>query len=389
MNFSSIPPVVTIAPANKTEANAAPTAEGLEPGNAVVKLMGVAAQIGEFQEVWWALPGDAFTVDVGGNIYPDLRKAFFRLDTPGARLINRGGAYSCDWTDAHDLLRQKRWLRVDPILRDLGVCPDGLLSASQWKHPAEHAKVAEALCSPKALASIAQLNGVEWSESAAVAMPYRLGNVIAPALEKILRQSEKHRAQSNLEKNAARWQEALRGANAILQGDAVDPEPFAPPEQMWFKVEGLESLPDTYENRLFARAVTEMGWPRETVESITGYPASMENIGDLEFLSRHPHGQDFKAEVGEPTFTSPSFGELRDTRENRLAAKCRDIMGWPYEEMTGKSVEQLNLMAQRKYVPPAPVEDTNPEPEAVAAPVESSETPKHPRGRRPAAPQEG
>lgn len=232
MNFSSIPPVVTIPGLSPSEANSAPAADDLQPGTSIVRLMGIAAIIGEAREIWWALPGDAFTVSAEGGVYPDLREAVFRLDTPGARLINRGGVYSCDWSDAHDIIRQKRWLRVDPILKACGVCPSGLLSPAQWKYPAEHMKVADALCSPEALAEIAKLNGVEYSEGATAAMPYKLANALQPALDKVVRISDKHRAQSALDKNVARWQEALRGANVILHGDRPEPAVEVVPEEV-------------------------------------------------------------------------------------------------------------------------------------------------------------
>lgn len=38
-------------------------------------------------------------------------------------------------------------------------------------------------------------------------------------------------------------------------------------------------------------------------------------------------------------FTSPSFGQLADVEENRLAAKARDEMGWPLNIMSGATKE--------------------------------------------------
>jgi hypothetical protein len=41
-------------------------------------------------------------------------------------------------------------------------------------------------------------------------------------------------------------------------------------------------------------------------------------------------------------FVSPSFGQLDDVEENRLAAKARDEMGWPFNLMSGADKDHIS-----------------------------------------------
>lgn len=227
MNYRTIPPIQVIAGLPFDEANQAPTGKGLRPGTAVTRMMGEAAEVGEAHEVWWAASKAAFAVDIDGKIYPELQLIRMRLDTPGAKPIRKhvrgpdGNVFvqlvGMDWSEAHDVLQQKGWLRIDPVLKEFGITPDGLLTQEQWRIAQHHRKVCDALCNGKVLRRIAEVNEATWSVEFQGALRNKMEKLMRPYVldsEADGRRKLRTDLSKVLESDVNRWLKAFQDAMA-------------------------------------------------------------------------------------------------------------------------------------------------------------------------------
>lgn len=204
-SYQEEPPVV-VAPPTDGEGHTDAQVRKLKPGHALLSMTGTAAKIGIVKEVW--LPPRFLHVSERGNVLVDFRQPVFRADTPGVRVKEfDDGRVEVSYEDARIALRRKGWLRIDPILRELGIDPEEFVRLPEDAM----VDVLELLKSGEVWAAVAEHNDVSWNEEYLALVPH----ASAAALSRHLRETaEKEYAAmaKAAQRKMVEWVNAIRSA---------------------------------------------------------------------------------------------------------------------------------------------------------------------------------
>lgn len=243
LTYQTAPSVEFIAPKSKLESKLAPSVEQ-PPGTAVTQMMDDLAEIGEYHEWWWAANGIAFAVTVEGDVYLEMRLLPLRYDSLDARVETKYvtsqidgqpatmAVTTCDWTGTREIPHAKRWLRMDPIVKALGLdlAPTGMPSKALSRQPEDMIKLLcqdGPLCDPHVLADVGRLNQVVWSEAFRQKMSTHVAQSLNPYISTLGKGSDEKKAGDELKKKARKhsdkWRKAMEDAQAIMAGE-FEPE---------------------------------------------------------------------------------------------------------------------------------------------------------------------
>jgi len=237
--YQTAAPVEYLRGKSAEEAELAPSYRG-GAGGAMIGMVGEAAQVGESHEWWWAANRPAFAPCVDGSVEFEMRVVRLRYDSPGAKIrkiVKRAAdgqqmaeIIAVDWEATRDEMHNKGWLRVDPVVREMGITETGMPSRLMTNRPDKMREIIGAdgpMCDPIFLAAVGVLNQVEYSQ----AFIQKFESGVIAGLEPFF--TTFGRTAGDLERrreiliathsNCQKIREALEGAAMLMGGEQAEP----------------------------------------------------------------------------------------------------------------------------------------------------------------------
>lgn len=198
---------LVVAPPTDGEGHTDAQVRKLKPGQALLSMTGTAAKIGIVKEVW--LPPRFLHMSERGNVLIDFRVPVFRADTPGVRVKEYDdGRVEVSYEDARIALRRKGWLRIDPILLELGIDPEDFVRLPEDAR----VEMLEVLKSGEVWAAVAEHNDVSWNEEYLATVPHASAAELGRHLREIAEKEHAPLAKAARLK-MAEWVEVIRSAD--------------------------------------------------------------------------------------------------------------------------------------------------------------------------------